>query len=437
MKLMYRLMLTSLLVTSTLSMTARADDSGNYGQQPNDDTHTLVKYLLNLGAYFGYDLKTAASQNGVSPSQQLLDEKAITTPQLSLYDTLLGALPVDTVSASLMQFVPNDNNSIYASLNVFANTTFKTPAYETPAAQQGTLSVSNLIDQQNYQQDPVTQAVLNILNTPDSTVCMTNTLDKWVDNCSILNGSLVTENVIGPLPGPTQFYSADYNTKFISQLNSNTLLSPMLYSTSTGGSDTSSSPQPSTQQGLPAQSQLQQAANFIRYATGAVSPLALASAPDYNKIYSAAISTTSDTLTQKKAQATLSTYLASLRIYAAQTSVGFSNLYYILSKRMPQKMLNDQVSSQALSEFTMATWRLFNPQTNAPNKQWAAQIQQASPASVQKEMVMLLAEMNYQLYLNRQQEERMLLTESILLMQGAHFSQPTATSLTDTTSSSQ
>ena len=429
MKSMYRLMLPSLLLATTLATTARADDAATYSQPPNDDTQTLVKYLLNLGAYLGYDLTTAATPKGINPSQQLLDERAITTPQLSLYDTLLGAIPVNTISAPLMQFIPSDGNSTYATLNVFANATFKTPAYDT-SSQQGTLSVSPLIDQKDYQQDPVNQAVLNILNTPNLTYCMTNSLDKWVDNCSILYGNLVAENVIGTLPGPTQFYTSDYNLKFLSQLNSNTLLSPLLYSSNSGASDTSSSPQQSTQNGLPAQSQLQQAANFIRYATGAVIPLDLASAADYNKLYSAAVSTTGNTLTQKRAQATLSNYLASLRVYAAQSSVGFSNLYYILSKRMPQKMLNDQVSSQALSEFTMATWRLFNPDTKAPNKQWADQIEQASPASVQKEMVMLLAEMNYQLYLNRQQEERMLLTESMLLIQSARTGQPSASTLT-------
>jgi intracellular multiplication protein IcmX len=65
-------------------------------------------------------------------------------------------------------------------------------------------------------------------------------------------------------PSPSEVYSYDYNQQFLSQLNSNTLISPLLYSTS--GSSTSQSAKNS----LPSQSQAQQAANFIRYATSAV-----------------------------------------------------------------------------------------------------------------------------------------------------------------------
>lgn len=46
-------------------------------------------------------------------------------------------------------------------------------------------------------------------------------------------------------------------------------------------------------------------------------------------------------------------------------------------------------------------------------------MQTASPGTIQKEQLSLLAEINYQLYLNRQMQERILLTNSILLLQNA------------------
>ena len=77
----------------------------------------------------------------------------------------------------------------------------------------------------------------------------------------------------------------------------------------------------------------------------------------------------------------------------------------------------------------MATWRLFNADKSAKSS-WLDQINQASSATVQKEMVTLLAEINYQLYLTRQQEERMLLTNTMLLLMNAHSTQPNISALT-------
>ncbi len=214
----------------------------------------------------------------------------------------------------------------------------------------------------------------------------------------------------------------------MSQLNSNTLLSPLLYTTNNNSQSTSSSP--SQQNGLPSQTQAQQADDFIRYATGSIVPLELPSQVDYQNLYTRAINTDKGKeLDQKAAQATLTNYLANVRTYAAQTSVGIANLYYMLSRRMPQKLPNGEMSSEALSEFNMASWRLFNPAQSSDKAQWLSQLNQASSATVQKEIATLLAEINYQLYLSRQQNERLLLTQTILLLQNAKASQPTATSL--------
>ncbi len=437
MKSIYRLLLPSLLLSTIVSTQALADDpTDQTGQQISQNTQNLATYLLNLGSYLGYNIASKPPlPDGTAPSQGLLNVNSITVPEISFYDTFLGALTVNAQSAQLMQFVPTSANSSVSTLNPLANTTFTD--YNSPSSQAGTLNASLLIDQKTYQNDPVSQAVLNILGTPDATYCMNNDATAWTDNCSLLYDNLVTTNVIGKLPGTSQYFTYDYNQQFLSQLNINTLLSPLLYSSSTGGSSTSSSPQPTTLAGagLTALSQAQQAANFIRYASGAVLPVSLPRLKDYDTLYAKAANVAKNVSQndQMKAQATLSTYLANVRVYAAQSSVGFSNLYYILSKRIPQTLPGPSgqpniVTSQALSEFNMATWRLFNPDTNA--QAWVTGINTASPATVQKEMVTLLAEINYQLYLNRQQEERMLLTETMLLIQNSHTGQPNASSLT-------
>lgn len=451
MKILRCLIVPSLLLTTVLSNTVRADNGNPY----SDNSGQLLTYLHNLGLYFGYDIANPPSSGSGGGASTLLSLPMIQTPEQSLFETMLGAVPVNATNPASMSFVPSTNAS-YSSLNGQANITFTTPPYNTPSPQS--VSVSSLIDQQTYQQDPVSQAVLNILGTPDYTYCTNNDNTAWVAGCQALNQKTpilyenqVVNNVIGPIPDTATYFTYGYNQTFLGQLNSNTLIAPLLYTTTADSPNTNSpgssgTPAATTNNGLTATSQAQQAANFIRYVTGAVSPIALPKRQDYDKLYTASITPAADgtpTLQQMQAQATLANYLASLRVYAAQSSVGFSNLYYIFSKRLPQNTLgtdgtpsSNAKSSQALSEFTMATWRLFNPDQSAKTT-WLNQINQASTATVEKEMVTLLAEINYQLYLNRQQEERLLLTNTLLLLQNARASQPTASSLGTVNSSSQ
>lgn len=432
MKYLTRTLLSSLLLT-TMSAELQANPVDPFAQSTSKNTETLAKYLLNLGGFLGFDLTQSATPQGVNPTQNLLNANMTQAAQVSLYETLLGAIPVNAINPPLMQFVPNNggSNSGYAGLNPLANVTFSNPPYDNPSQQQGNLSVNPTIDQLNYQKDPINQAVLNILSTPNSTYCMDNDGTKLLESCNSRYDSLVTQDVIGVLPGPKEFFTYKYNQKFLSQLNGNTLLSPLLYTTSSdSGSNTSSSPQPSSQSGLPGDSQLQQAANYIRYATGMIIPASLPKYREYDSLYTKAMNLNKNTpaIEQMRAKTILSNYFGKLRIYAAQMSVGLSNMYYILSRRMPQKLTGDKVSSQALSEFTMATWRLYNPD-NTSNVQWLEQINKASSATVQKEMVTLLAEINYQLYLNRQQDERLLLTETMMLLQNIRMSQPSGSPL--------
>jgi intracellular multiplication protein IcmX len=446
MKTIGRLRLSSLILTTALSMPLHAQADDPYAQQTSTNTGDLTTYVLNLGAYLGYDL-TQQPKPPISPllSATLAQLMGTSSSQLPLFtlafDTMLGSIPVNSF---FMQFVP-DNNTVYSPINGLANTSF--PAFNSPSS-QSSVSVTPLIDQQNYQQDPVSQAVLNILGTPDYTYCMNYDASAWTGGgsgtnaypypkCQYLYQYQVMNNVIGTLPSTYQFYTYQYNQQFLSQLNGNVLLAPLLYSTTSSSSSTSSNPPASSSSaGLSAQNQAQQALDFIRYATGSVAPISLPRLKDYDTLYTQATNTTNNVsaTAQMQAQATLTSYLTKLRSFAAQSSVVYSNLYYIFAKRLPQNMGGSDTTptSQALNEFTMATWRLYTPGGNA-NTQWLNQINQASTATVQKEMVTLLAEINYQLYLTRQQQERLLLTNTMLLLISTRGSQPIAPSLNSST----
>ena len=454
MKTIYRLGLPSLLLTTTLlSPIAYADD----GADPNaigDNTKSIADYLQNLGSYLGFDV-TKAPQTTASPSllvetsTLLLSSAGNQTFLQNVLYAFVGAIPVN---ALFKTFVPQ--GSAYETINSYANAAL--PSYaSTQSSTSSPVTVNPMIDQQPYMQDPVSQGILNILGTPNYTYCMDKNTNTWsgappmssgggnkdFPDCVLQYNTKVMGDVLGSLPNALQVFTADYNQQFLSQLNSNNLIAPLVYSTtsssSTGGSS-GGSPQPQPQgknSGLQAASQAEQAANFIRYVTSAVVPVTLPQYTDYSNLYMAAMATgaTPNTLTQVQAQATLASYLTKLRVYAAQTSVAYSNLYYILSKRMPQGATGADSSSQtsqALNEFTMATWRLYNPSGTA-NPQWLNQINSASTstATVQKEMAQLLAEINYQLYLTRQQQERLLITNTMLLLLSARSSLPPTTNL--------
>ncbi len=385
------------------------------------DTLTDIKsYLYNLGGYLGYMLDNKVT----TPTSNLLDSTSTDGSSITLntFISFFGAMPVNS---SLLNFVPTAYTA-YNALNTYANATFK--SYNVPGDSQantGTLSVSPLLDQQTYQLDPVSQYILNILGTPDYTYCIGWDGTTWDETCKFLYQNKVMSNIIGTLPNRPYLDTAAPQA-LLSELNSDSLTGPLLYATTTQGSSTSSTA-PASATGLTATTQAQQAANFIRYASGAVVPLSLMSQADYRAQLQDATHTDTKSLgydrtKQEKAQAVLTKYLAQVRVYAAQQSVPISNLYYILSKRMPQTTgatdTDRNATSQALSEMTMATRRIYNPAAAATDSpQWLAQINTASPATVQKEMAILLSEINYQLYLNRQQDERLLLTNSLLLIQ--------------------
>lgn len=411
-------------------------------QNTSDNTSKIATYLLNLGLYLGFDLKSdKPPQPPKEFSTELIKDTELTLNHQLAFNTLMGAIPVSFLPASLSKFLPS-SVSYSNALNNLANTTFKGYG-EVGSSQNSIVTADDKIDEptvakNKFLPDPVSQSIFNMLGTPDYTFCMNNDASQWNKDCSLLYQNKVMFQVLGYIPNTKDFFSYDYNGNIINQLNTNSLLAPLMYSTeqipqvAPPKDKTGNSSNP----GLTAQNQAQQASNFVRYVSGLTVPTSLPAFKAYNDLY--AVATNPDLIkknppdaSQMKAQATLATYLNNLRVYAAQSSVGVSNLYYILSKRIPQN-LTDKPTSQALTEFNMATHRLFVPDANdsgstaTPNTQWTEDLGTASSATIQKEIAVLLAEINYQMYLDRQLQERMLLTNTILLMQNLKASQPSA-----------
>ena len=433
MKLLPKLTLINLFCFT--AFTATADDVTNqYNQQMNTNMQTLTQYLQYLGGYLGYDLTVSPTANNQTINNQLLNSSANQLAQIYAYTNFLGAFPVVALSGVAAQILPS-SVPIAPKINQLANSTFNLQQYSSASSsQQGNVSVNPAIDQQQYQQDPVSQSVLNILGTPDYSYCMNSDQSAWTSGCKLLYNNLVTSNVIGPLvpppedPSGPQFFSYDYNQQLIGQLNANSLLGTLQFATGNANQSTGSPTENNQTPSLTAQNPAQQAANFIRYVTGSIVPVPLPQQSAYTNLYAQAYPVKGSNVTpqqQQQAQDTLYTYFANLRTYAAQSSVGISNLYYLLAKRLPQSQGSAQQNSQAMSEFNMATWRLFRPDMTE-NKQWVSQLNNASSATVEKEIATLLAEINYQMYLDRQIQERILLTNSIMLIQNTRSSQPSS-----------
>lgn len=402
---------------------------------PSATMEQLPQFVLNLGSYFGYDLNNPPAP----PPIKMSDEKSAADNQKMAVELYLGTI-LDT---SIVD--PNSKSPLASFINQKINAIFKNGVFNTPSsAQQPTtgVSVSKLLDQTPFQSDPVDQTILNALTTPDYSYCSqvpqsTNVIDSnagtnLASRCWSTPSRAqyrIGINVMGTLPAPTDLFNA-VDPSVLTQLNSNTLINPLLYATSQSENPSgASSGLATTTVGLQAANQAQEAENFIRYVTGSVAPSPQTKATTYQTLYNQAIypslsspATQAEIERMTTAQGTLSSYLANLRVFAAQTSVGVGNLYYILSKRMSQTPGSGTATSQALNEYTMATRRLYDPA--AKNLQWTDQINSASPAAVQKEIAVLLSEINYQLYLTRQQQERLLLTNTVMLFQLGHLVAP-------------
>lgn len=443
--MMKRILLSSALSIALVSPSFADNGTpvGNYNpyaESSNSYLENIQNYLLNLGSYFGFDLTTNPSKLTPPYSLELMYYQAMSqgsdaTNPYFLYPglSIVGRAAATALNAAYPSFTSsptdfyiNGYTNYSSGSNNGAQNVYGVSQYNTNSTSN--ISVSPLIDQKatGYQSDPTAQALQNIFYTPDTSVCeATDSNGNNAGLCpNVISQYTVMENATGTnqdnmsqySPLTTIFSSQSYFNQLIPQLNVTNLLGPLQYSTSSSNnSDTGSPPSGSTQSMLIANSQAQQAQNFVRFATGQTTPISTPSATDLQNL-GIQLSNSQDPSGQEQAAQQWAQYVAKLSTYAAQVSVAYNNLNDMMAKRMTTSSGAKNPSSQAQSEYEMATWRLLD---STKKTAWIKQMQTASPSSIQKEQLSLLAEINYQLYLNRQMQERILLTNSILLLQNA------------------
>lgn len=418
--------ITQFVLLSTLSLPVFADYNENTTntRRTAQSSEALVKYLKNLGNYLGFDLDNPPAEKTEAElkKKQLLDVTALKNLQKATVDTMLGAIPMNAITKG---FVPTSVADL-SDINQFVNNVWKSPDIKNDMQLTKSPINQESDNQKSQEMDPVNQALFNILSTPDNTFCMDDKY-QWKKDCSFLTPNEISQRAtnISKIKAPdldtNNPLDTTYNKEILNQLNSSSLISPLQYSLEGGKPD--NTPNNKAQNQMSAQTEADLAANFIRYATGAVTPLRLPKKADY--IFLLADSRTGDqnnkTQKMKDAETILADYMANLRVYTAQRSVAIGNLYEMMNKRLPQtssNQTNKSSESAAVQEFKLATQRLIqlDSQSGKPSD-WLTKINEASPETVQKEMAVLLAEINYQLYLNRQQQERILLTNTMMLMQ--------------------
>lgn len=101
--------------------------------------------------------------------------------------------------------------------------------------------------------------------------------------------------------------------------------------------------------------------------------------------------------------------IAKIKAYIAQRSVGLSNLNQILQRRIKTTIGKSQLEQ----EFTSAS-RWADPE-------WNRKMSQATSLELQRETLQLLAQMNYQMYQARRDQERLLATVSAMQLQVLQF----------------
>lgn len=422
----------------TISSSSLADDSNylNPGAPTQDSTKQLTKYFLNLGSYLGpWNLKETKDTKGYN-------SKAFDDVYDKINATILGFvsnIPLASLGTDAKLFYSMSNGS--DALQEYLNQTFPNYGTATKFNKNGIEKVNALkgYDQSSFMPSPSEQNVQDLLSSPPSTIsanitsydALSAALNKpCSDNANCVypfwqlsnGGGIPFKNSDNPLSYPSLFQlsSGSTNQQLVPSLSFDSLVGPLVYvpnaKEDTGGSD--SDDKKSSNLGLFGKDPATQADSFIRYASGSVLPLAKPSLNDYNALIKT-ITNKSTPVAQKAAGvAQLNAYRLMLRSYAAQTSVGVSNLYHLMGKRMVNKKNNS--ASQAELEFQMATSRLASAKkSGAQDSQsdWLTNLKQATPAEVQRQTAILLAEMNYQLYLSRMSQERLLATMSVLQLQ--------------------
>jgi len=322
---------------------------------------------------------------------------------------------INTLANQLFTLVPA-NNSFDVQYGKQQTQTNQTDNEKPPSpVSQQVLNILSMTPYDLNAGDKFTYTDLGILASAlglaqkDNFVSDTNKIYKLFKDYNISDPDVMFPQTTGTNP----------QLHILSQVDSSVFLSTLMYDNTSNNNPGGAAVCPGINCGLgPDTNQLNNAVNFVRHVTGTVLPPLLPSGIVLNNNFVAANS--GDVIGIKN----LSAFIVGSRVYAARQSVGLQNIYEILARRMPMQSSDGKSSSQALNEFIMATSRLFKADESTPGPStWQNNINTASSTTVQKETALLLAEINYQMYLMRQQQERLVLTNSLLLISNLQYPQ--------------
>lgn len=402
--------------TETTTVTTVMQDAPSEECQGLNCLPKLIEYLKNLGAYLGY--KIQIPPEGAEIRSELIEPESTTLKNLGIssISTYLGSIipPMyskDDVSPQKFNLIPSQDKQGSAFINETAGSALLSK--NASGGSQGVITSAEQTFAPPAQSDPIAQTLLTLISTSPKRIGTSSVNLNTAKSCKdcVDAPTLLAKNA-GLPDSLLNFYNPEKNDSpmmVATVLNSNSLITPFLLSPSAPAEPTADSRNPSVDVTA------QQAAQFIQYVSGSLNTINM---PEMELLTFFPLTKPGDKgFEDDKFTAAVNNYILDVRTYAARVSVGVGNLYAMLTKRLPQKGADGNTSSQAYNEYKMATWRLYGTDANkADDKQWIDKINTASSSTVQKEMVMLLAEINYQLYLNRQQQERQLMNDSVLLL---------------------
>jgi hypothetical protein len=465
---------------------AYSDDGLDNTPQPADKTtKEILTALQNLGLYLGNFNLNPGTAVTITP----LNASTITNLSTKAIYGLLGTFPISNITSSnssggssteTIPFIPGATD-----LNTYINQAFH--SYQKPVDSYtneksviltGLTKVNAIegIDQPPYMDTPTNQSIQNFLSylpkikfssstqTQDMQTTLQNSIDCYHGHgdvaCGVppfwylsrTGGAYLYDEKI--LPAPTkpdatppsktiqsieELSNGTMNKLLIPSLSFDSMIGPVLYSQQTNIKQKSGD-LPYKLGGLYGSNQATQADAFVRYATGTIVPFDKPSSALYSNLVKIVLGeksmqpgakqATIPTAKERLVAANkMNTYRLKLRAYAAQASVGTSNLYYLVAKRMPNPKLTTgsgddaKQISQASMEFEMATHRLFKSNTSSKDEDakpsWIDNLSAPTTTSkqVQEQIAILLAEINYRLYQNSIIQERQLGVMSVLQQQ--------------------
>jgi intracellular multiplication protein IcmX len=411
-------------------------DSGSGTSCPDNNSQYSYDYFNNnnflSGLLFTNNLATPFSLGSSALYQLSSDDDivtSVTAPSL-LLDYFSTDEDLSTYTNYIFGYNDEDADWWYTTYDMgYYDSSSNTIYYSDTASGYGVES-SN---QTQYLGNPTALSVLNALVLPfscvsasDATTCLSDTVFPRVQLAAVNQVIDLSGNTTPATDLQPYYVMSDLQTELpesyshlqsLSALNMDTLLSPLMYKTSVETAPSSSDE--SSGVSLPAataENELEAATSFIKYVTDqyiSIPPL------------------TSDAYTGVTGVQTIYTYMTQLRGYAALLSVPVSNLNFLLAKRIQPTNNDEPKISQSAYEYNMATRRLQTISCSSGGSSgsgsegsgqscdsektpvsWIQKVRLMSPNQREAEELQLLAEINYQLYLNRQIMERLLATGS-------------------------